>query len=81
MGFANKQEKKCLERFKARALGLTWQHLWRIKNLEGEQVLERDVAQVTQIVAGEIIRADVARMNFNALTAADTLNPSILFSY
>jgi hypothetical protein len=51
MGIAKKQEKKSLEPFKARVLGLTWQHLWRIKHLEGAQVLGHDVPRATQIIA------------------------------
>jgi hypothetical protein len=50
MGLAKKQEKKPLEPFKARVLRLTWQHLWRLKHLEGAQGLKHDVDRLTKIV-------------------------------
>jgi hypothetical protein len=47
---AKKQEKKSLGPFKARVLGLTWQHLWRIKHLEDAHGLKHDVDRSTKIV-------------------------------
>jgi len=48
MELAKKQERKSLEPFKARVLGLTWQHLCKIKHLKGAQGLKHRCQLIDQ---------------------------------